>query len=324
MTVSTSDDYDTPWKEAVTNYFPEFMAFYFPDAHAAIDWSRGYEFLDQELAQVVKDAELGKRLIDKLVKVASHEAGEQWVYIHIEIQGGHDTAFAERLFTYNYRLYDKYRRPIASLALLADGRENWKPNRYGYELFGCRMGIDFPVVKLLDYPDHEALLTNPNPFALVTAAHQLTRQTKGDNQQRYAAKWRLAKLLYQRDWDKQRVIDLFSVLDWMLQVPLELQRQLWHDIEQLERNRHMPYITSVERIGMERGLQQGLQQGKLEGRLEGRLEGELVLLERQLGKRFGPLTEETRARLRKATTEQLETWAERVLEAKTLEDVFGA
>jgi len=139
MTVSTSDDYDTPWKEAVTNYFPEFMAFYFPDAHAAIDWSRGYEFLDQELAQVVKDAELGKRLIDKLVKVASHEAGEQWVYIHIEIQGGHDTAFAERLFTYNYRLYDKYRRPIASLALLADGRENWKPNRYGYELFGCRM-----------------------------------------------------------------------------------------------------------------------------------------------------------------------------------------
>jgi len=161
------------------------------------------------------------------------------------------------LFTYNYRLYDKYRRPIASLALLADERENWKPTRYGYELFGCRMGIDFPVVKLLDYQDLEALLAAPNPFALVTAAHRLTRQTKGDNSQRYAAKWRLAKLLYQRDWDKQRIIDLFSVLDWMLQVPPDLQRQLWQDIDQLERNRQMPYITSVERIGMERDLQQG-------------------------------------------------------------------
>jgi hypothetical protein len=44
------DDYDTPWKEVVTRYFPEFMAFYFPDAHALIDWSRPYAFLDQELA----------------------------------------------------------------------------------------------------------------------------------------------------------------------------------------------------------------------------------------------------------------------------------
>jgi hypothetical protein len=26
------------------------------------------------------------------------------------------------VFTYNYRLYDKYRRPIASLAVLADER----------------------------------------------------------------------------------------------------------------------------------------------------------------------------------------------------------
>jgi len=74
----------------------------------------------------------------------------------------------------------------------------------------------------------------------------------------------------------------------------------------------------------QQGRQEGRLEGRLEGKLEGRLEGELVLLERQLGKRFGPLTEETRARLRKATTEQLETWAERVLEAKTLEDVFGA
>jgi len=28
-----SDDYDTPWKDALTRYFPEFMTFYFPRAH---------------------------------------------------------------------------------------------------------------------------------------------------------------------------------------------------------------------------------------------------------------------------------------------------
>jgi hypothetical protein len=314
-----ADDYDTPWKDAVTRYFPEFMAFYFPDACARIDWSRGYTFLDQELAQVVKDAELGKRLIDKLVQVATLEGDEQWVYIHIEIQGGHDSDFTERLFTYNYRLYDKYRRPIASLAVLADDREHWKPDHFGYELFGCTMGIHIPVVKLLDYQAQtEDLLTDPNPFALVTAAHLLTRQTKGNHQQRLAAKWRLAKLLYQRNWDKQRIIDLFSVMDWMMQVPLELQKQLWQDIEQLERNSTMPYITSVERIGIEKGLQQGMQQGMQQGKIE----GEASILERQLTKRFGPLAEETRSRLASASLDQLDLWADRILDAPTLAAVF--
>jgi hypothetical protein len=317
------DEYDTPWKEAVTRYFPEFIQFYFPDVSARIDWSKGYQFLDQELAQVVKDAELGKRLIDKLVQVTTHENANEWVYIHIEIQGSHDHLFAQRIFTYNYRLYDKYRRPIASLALLADDRTRWKPKHYGYELFGCRMGIHFPVAKLLDYhADLEALLINPNPFALVTAAHLLTRQTKRNPQQRYAAKWRLAKLLYERDWDKQRIIDLFSVLDWMMQVPPELQRQLWHEIDQLERIHQMPYITSVERIGMEKGLQIGLQQGLLEGKIEGKREGELTLLLRQLNKRFGPINEAHQLRLNHATQEQLEYWAERVLDAQTIDEVF--
>jgi hypothetical protein len=41
--------------------------------------------------------------------------------------------------------------------------------------------LDFRVVKLLDYADRlEELLLDPNPFALVTAAHLLSRQTRGD------------------------------------------------------------------------------------------------------------------------------------------------
>ena len=57
--------------------------------------------------------------------------------------------------------------------------------------------------------------------------------------------------------------------------------------------------------------------------MEGRLEGEFTLLERQLAKRFGPLSDDTRARLRAARSEQLETWAERVLDAPSLAQVFG-
>jgi len=51
-------DYDSPWKEMLDAYFPAFMAFFFPAAAAEIDWSRGYESLDTELQQIVRDAAL--------------------------------------------------------------------------------------------------------------------------------------------------------------------------------------------------------------------------------------------------------------------------
>jgi hypothetical protein len=31
-------DYDSPWKEALEQYFEAFLALFFPDAHAVIDW----------------------------------------------------------------------------------------------------------------------------------------------------------------------------------------------------------------------------------------------------------------------------------------------
>ena len=50
---ASNDQYDSPWKEAIERYFPEFMALYFPDASAEIDWSKEHVFLDQELRAVV-------------------------------------------------------------------------------------------------------------------------------------------------------------------------------------------------------------------------------------------------------------------------------
>jgi hypothetical protein len=236
-----------------------------------------------------------------------------------EFMDRHDADFPARLFTYNYRLYDRYRRPVATLAVLADDGENWKPTHFGYQLFGCEMGIRFPTVKLLDYADQvEALLADTNPFALVTAAHLFTRKTKGDPEQRYAAKWRLAKLLYERNWDKQRIIDLFSVIDWLMRLPTDLEKRLMDEVYTLERNVTMPYVTSAERFGIEKGLQQGLQQGLLQGRQE----GEAALLQSLLARRFGALPDAFRIRLASATVDQLESWAIKVLDAQSLEEIF--
>ncbi|PXX73994.1 DUF4351 domain-containing protein [Rivihabitans pingtungensis] len=318
--MDSPDDYDSPWKEAVESYFPEFIEFYFPDAHRQIDWARGYQFLDQELRAVVQDAELGKRFVDKLAKVALRDGSERWVYVHLEVQGSAQAEFAERMFVYNYRLYDRYRQPVASLAVLADATLHWRPNHFGFAVLGCEHELRFPAVKLLDYATHQdQLYSNPNPFALVTLAHLLTQATRQDMNARFAAKWKLVQLLYQRGWDKQQVIDLFSVLDWMMRLPEQLKRSLWHNIEVLEEQEKMRYVTSVEQIGIEKGLLQGLMQG----RLEGEQSGEAKALRRLLQKRFGPLSDDVLTRLQAASIDELELWLDRALDADSLAGVFS-
>lgn len=72
-----------------------------------------------------------------------------------------------------------------------------------------------------------------------------------------------------------------------------------------------------------KAVAEGVLLGLREGRQEGRQEGEANLLARQLHKRFGPLSAEARARLDTADSALLALWAERVLDAASLDEVFA-
>ena len=314
-TKSSTDHYDSPWKEAVEHYFPEFMAFYFPHAHIEIDWSKEHVFLDQELRAVVQDSGLGTRFVDKLVRVNVLNGDEQWIYIHVEVQGTKQAEFAKRMFVYNYRIYDRYDRPVASLAVLADKNRSWKPGSYGFTVLGCSHTITFPVAKLTDYNNNlDELLASDNAFGWITAAHILTQQTRMQHQERYDAKLRLIRILYQRHWEKQRIIDLLYIVDWLMQLPDWLSSKLWQELETIEEREQVRYVTSIERLGIAKG--------RMEGRVEGRLEGESRLLKRQLERRFGLLPQWASEQLKCATEEKLEAWGEAILIAPTLEAVF--
>ncbi|WP_256871763.1 hypothetical protein [Nostoc sp. TCL26-01] len=97
-------EYDSPWKQILQLYFQDFMLFFFPAAHEQIDWTKQPEFLDKELEQVVRDAELGKHLADKLVKIYLKNGEESWVLIHLEVQAQEESDFPRRMYTYNYRI----------------------------------------------------------------------------------------------------------------------------------------------------------------------------------------------------------------------------
>ena len=82
--------------------------------------------------------------------------------------------------------------------------------------------------------------------------------------------------------------------------------ELTKGMEMLETN-----IDRWEAQAIAKGVQQGMQQG------------EALLLQRQLTRRFGPLPAARLASIAAATPAQLETWGDRVLDATSLDEVFG-
>ena len=267
------NDYDSPWKEALDVYFEPFVKLCFADLAAGIDWSVAPKMLDKELLQIAPQSELGSRTVDKLVEVKLLSGDVGWLLVHLEVQNQRDTDFARRMFVYFYRIRDKYDKRVVSLAVLGDAEPNWRPDRYQEANFGCQVDFKFPIVKLVDYAGQiEVLERSTNPFASIILAHLATMQTANDPEDRCRWKLRLLRPLYERGLTAEEVRKLFRVLDWMLQLPAEIELDFRQQLEQVEQERHMPYITSIERMAIEKGREEGREEGLEKGLLAGKIQ----------------------------------------------------
>jgi hypothetical protein len=153
-----------------------------------------------------------------------------------------------------------------SLAVLTDARPDWRPERFEYGAWGSSTGIRFVTAKLLDWRGREAELeASSNPFSQVVLAHLRALETRQDPDSRRRYKIRLVKGLYQRGWSAEDVRQLFRVIDWLLDLPAELKESFETELHAWEEENRMPYITSIERSGIEKGRQEGLQEGLQEG-----------------------------------------------------------
>ncbi len=303
------DDYDSPWKDIIEDYFEDFVRFFFPNIHAEIDWSRGYEFLDQQLSQVVRDAELGKRLADKLVKVWRLTGQEAWVLLHVEVQNQEEGEFGNRVFTYFYRLKDRYSVPIVSMVILGDERSSWRPNTYAQSLWGCSVSFEFPIVKLSDYASRwTELEESRNPFAIAVMAHLKTKETRKDMTLRKEWKFKLTRMLYERDYDRQDILNIFRFLDWLLELPESLKQGFEDDLQRYEQERQMPYVTSIERTGIAKGLEQGLERQR-------------SLILRLLNRQVGTIAEPTIAQVKTLSFDRLEELAEALFDFTGVDDL---
>ncbi len=81
-------------------------------------------------------------------------------------------------------------------------------------------------------------------------------------------------------------------------------------------------LTQGIEQGIEQGRELGIEQGREQGREEGIVLADASTLRRLLARRFGSLSEENEEKISQATKQQLESWLDNILDAKTLDEVF--
>jgi hypothetical protein len=117
------------------------------------------------------------------------------------------------------------------------------------------------VVKLLDYEQRwQELEASRNPFATVVMAHLKAQETRNDARERFSSKLYLTRRLYEQGYEREDVINLFRFIDWVMSLPEELEQDFWREVTQLQEDRRMPYITSIERLATQKGIEQGIEQ----------------------------------------------------------------
>jgi hypothetical protein len=309
-------DYDSPWKEIISQFFEPCLAFFFPEIHAAIDWNCGYTFLDKELQKLTPDAESGRHTVDKLAKVQLLGGQELWLLLHIEVQGQRDKGFAERMMIYHYRIFDRHRQQLVSLAILSDNNRHWRPDHYEREAFGCRHRLDFPIVKLLDYRERiSELEQHPNPFALVVLAHLRAQESHPTSTPRKMAKLQLLRILLRRGYLRKEINQLLRFIDWVLTLPEEEEQEVRQVLES-EDVQMKKYVTSWERMAKE--------EGKLEGKLEGQLESLRATICEIIELRFGMVPDHLREFVnRQSDPDQLRALQRQAVICPSLDDLTG-
>lgn len=259
---------DTLWKSILEDIFDDFLIFFHPEATSVFDFSKGFEFLDKELEQLFppENEAYATRFVDKLVKVFCRDGEDQWVLVHIEVQGYRDPNFAKRMFAYYYRILDKYDKPISAFAILTNDDHTFCPEKYERSFWGTRVTYEFNYYKIAEQHEEE-LLASDNPFALVVlAAKAALKSKKLTETEALLLKTDLARRLLSQQISKTKIRKLMTFIKYYVRFEnSETERKFEEALDHITQTRKTMGIEEfildrTKKEGIQIGIEQGGQQ----------------------------------------------------------------
>ena len=270
-----------------------------------------------------------------LVFTATIDRRPAFIYILLEHQSSPDALMTLRMLSYLVRLWEEYlhkhpkrkRLPAVIPLVVYHGDAPWSAPTRLLDLVD--LDDDGKAALAPHLPDLQIILDDLTargeqhirkrrlPAAAMLTALSLLGVPKRDA---LTALANLVDLLRQLPMDRAGQDTLAAVLCYVFEVadpepePQRLQGFLARNVG--------PKATEVVMSAAEKLRQQGRAEGRAEGEAAGLAKGRAATLLKQLTLKFGELTATTRKRVEAASIDQLDRFAERILTANSLREVF--
>ena len=237
------------------------------------------------------------------------------VLVHVENQASAQKDFAERMFIYFSRLYQKHRCRVVPIAVFTYPEKRNEPDRFKL-VFPFMPVLDFHFLTLeLNKHNWQDYIQSNNPVAAA-----LLSKMGYQKKERVQVKLEFLRMLVRMELDPARMTLLTGFFETYLILNEEEERKLEEEIgkvDEKEAKRMIEITTSWE----EKGRVKGRMEGRMEGKAEGKAEGQASLLLRQLKKKFGYLPVEMENRVMSMPVEKLQELAEAIFDLETIDDV---
>jgi hypothetical protein len=256
-----------------------------------------------------------QRTTDNLFRVRE---GRRECIVHIEIERSWNKSIAPRMFDYASAAHAATRLPVVSIVLLLrrGGRPPGRRATYEVGALGGELRQRYYVLPLyeLDARRMQRRLP-PEGWPLCVAM----RGSDSGFVRRLGEELELRKDVPEER--KESISTLLFVVTAAILGAHEARRLFEMDAI-LQSPGVQDLIRQLEEEGRAKGLAEGLAEGRAKGRAEGRAEHARDLLLRQLRARFGEIPASVAERVHAAELAELDRWAERVVTAATVDEVF--
>jgi hypothetical protein len=224
-------------KEAMDEFFEDWLAFFFPDIHPHVDFTTKPIALEQEFQSIIAFASGKKKIVDKLYQVTMkpvlktvkggkasvQKPVKEVILLHTEAETSPKSTFTRRVFLYAAVAIAKYSKRLTALVIYTGKKVPKNRNFFEMLFHGTLLRYVFNAYVIAEQKE-EDLIKSDNIFALIILAIKYVIDSPNDYAKRFGFKKKLFELLLERDYplDKRRKLMLF--VKEILRLPTELEQ----------------------------------------------------------------------------------------------------
>jgi hypothetical protein len=249
---------DRAWKDFITENVDDAILFFKPDLAADRDYGRKPLLVPGELPAIGTDSDKGMRISDVGLSIPLKGCADQRIAFHIEQQHEPVKEFALRMFQGYYRMSDRLRVPVTSLAILTG---DTKPvDAYITSCYGTELNFKFGIYHVAS-ADADELRRDGRVFAIVILAAKKMLDAGENPADRGKYSLELLRLTKERGYDASKMRNIQKFIYRILRIG---DKNIDPKVREAWKMQLIPIDEAVREIQIRDAKEEGMEEGKFE------------------------------------------------------------